>query len=122
MANQKQVSDNSVQNPEAIKRIQDRMPPEELIADMAELFKVLGDPTRARILFALEKEELCVGDIATLLGMSQSAISHQLRSLKQNRLLKARREGKQIYYTLHDHHISLLIDAGMEHIQEMFAG
>lgn len=122
MANQKQVSDNSVQNPEAIKRIQDRMPPEELIADMAELFKVLGDPTRARILFALEKEELCVGDIATLLGMSQSAISHQLRFLKQNRLLKARREGKQIYYTLHDHHISLLIDAGMEHIQEMFAG
>lgn len=115
-----QSGEASAQDPAAIKRIQDRMPAEEMITDMAELFKILGDPTRAKILFALEKEELCVGDIAGLLGMSQSAISHQLRSLKQNRLLRARRDGKQVFYTLHDQHVSQLIDAAMEHILEMW--
>lgn len=108
----------AVMDPDAIRAIAADMPPEDIIGDLADLFKVLGDQTRAKILFALEKEELCVGDIAALLDMNQSAISHQLRLLKQSRLLRARRDGKQIYYSLHDDHVSILFAAGMEHVQE----
>ncbi len=113
-------SDVNVQDAKAIRRISKDMPPEEIVQDLADLFKVLGDPTRIKILFALEKEALCVGDIAYLLGMSHSAISHQLRLLKQYRLLRARRDGKQIYYSLHDHHINDLFASGVEHVQEIF--
>lgn len=112
-------ADTLLQDAAAVKRIQTRMPADALISDAAELFRVLGDPTRAKILFALEKEELCVGDIASLLGMSQSAISHQLRSLKEHRFLRARRAGKLVYYSLHDYHISQLLDAGLEHVAEI---
>ena len=110
----------TVVDPQAVERISREMPDDEIIGDLSELFKVLGDPTRAKILFALEEDELCVGDIAVLMDMNQSAISHQLRLLKRNRLLRARRDGKQIYYTLHDEHVSQLYAAGMEHVRELF--
>lgn len=94
------------------------MPGEESLYDLAELFKVFGDTTRIRILYVLFESELCVCDIAELLNMSQSAISHQLRVLKQARLVRARREGKTVFYFLADDHVRTIIGQGMEHIDE----
>ena len=91
---------------------------EESLIDLAELFKVFGDSTRIRILYALFDEELCVGDIAVKLNMTQSAISHQLRILKQSKLVGNRREGKQIIYFLADDHVRTIIDQGINHIEE----
>jgi ArsR family transcriptional regulator len=85
---------------------------------VAELFKVLGDSTRARIVRSLEDEELCVCDLADKLGMTDSAISHQLRVLKQARLVASRRAGKHLYYSLTDHHVAVLVDTALEHIRE----
>ncbi|MDR0818700.1 MAG: metalloregulator ArsR/SmtB family transcription factor [Oscillospiraceae bacterium] len=85
---------------------------------VAELFKVLGDPTRAKIVLALEDRELCVCDLAEKLKMTDSAISHQLRVLKQARLLTSRRDGKHLYYSLEDHHVAVLFDTALEHIRE----
>ena len=94
------------------------MPPEETLYDLAEFFKVFGDSTRIRILYVLFESEMCVCDIAELLGLSQSAISHQLRVLKNAKLVKFRRAGKTIYYSLSDLHIWSIINQGMEHILE----
>ena len=94
------------------------MPDEECLYDLAELFKVFGDTTRIRILYVLFEHELCVCDIAELLNMSQSAISHQLRVLKQARLVRSRREGKTVYYFLADDHVRTIIGQGMDHITE----
>ena len=94
------------------------MPGEESLFDLAELFKVFGDTTRVRILYTLFGSEKCVCDIAELLGMTQSAISHQLRVLKQARLVRSYREGKQIYYFLADDHVRTILGQGMEHISE----
>ena len=94
------------------------LPKEEELYDLAELFKVFGDSTRIRILYTLFESELCVCDIAELLNMSQSAISHQLRVLKQARLVRNRREGKTVYYFLADDHVRTIIGQGMEHITE----
>ena len=91
---------------------------EDLLIDMAELFKVFGDTTRIRILWALAEGEMCVCDLAKTLNMTQSAISHQLRILKQMKLVKNRREGKTVFYSLADGHIKTIINQGMEHIQE----
>ncbi|MBP1759557.1 MAG: putative transcriptional regulator [Firmicutes bacterium] len=85
---------------------------------LAELFKTLGDPTRVRIMDALAKNEFCVCDLAELLGLSQSATSHQLRVLRSNQLVKYRREGKMIYYSLDDEHVMALYHEGLEHISE----
>jgi ArsR family transcriptional regulator len=85
---------------------------------VAELFKVLGDPTRARIVRAVEDREKCVSCLAEELGMTESAISHQLRILKQARLLSSRRDGKHLYYSLADHHVAVLFDTALEHIRE----
>ncbi len=93
-------------------------PGEEELYDLAELFKVFGDSTRIRILFALHEEEVCVCDLAEALSMTQSAVSHQLRILKQSKLVKSRREGKQIFYSLADDHVHTIIAQGMEHIEE----
>ncbi len=101
-----------------VKQVQKEMPPEELLYDLAELFKVFGDTTRIKILFVLFRSELCVCDIATLLNMTQSAISHQLRILKQMDLVKSRRDGKTIFYSLADSHIQTIIGQGMEHVCE----
>lgn len=94
------------------------IPKEEHLYRLAELFKVFGDPTRIRILYALSAGELCVCDIATVLNMSQSAISHQLRVLKQIHLVKFRREGKTVYYSLADSHVETILNQGLEHVQE----
>lgn len=94
------------------------MPDEERLYDLAELFKVFGDTTRIRILYALFESQMCVCDIAQVLNMTQSAISHQLRVLKQARLVRNRREGKQIYYFLADDHVRTILGQGMDHIDE----
>lgn len=101
-----------------VRTVSDLMPPEDRLYDLAELFKAFGDTTRIRILFALFEEDVCVCDLAASLGMTQSAISHQLRLLKQARLVSGRREGKQIIYYLADDHVRTIIRMGMEHIME----
>ena len=98
--------------------IYEHMPDEESLADVAELFKIFGDSTRIRILFALREGEVCVCDLAQALSMTQSAISHQLRILKQSKLVKNRREGKSIFYSLSDDHVMTIIAQGLEHINE----
>ena len=94
------------------------MPEETELYDLAELFKVFGDSTRIRILFALFESEQCVCDLAEALGMTQSAVSHQLKILKQSRLVRARREGKSVFYALADDHVATIIRMGQEHIEE----
>jgi len=103
---------------DTVKRLLAEMPPEEALYDLAELFKVFGDSTRIKILYALFEAELCVGDIAQLLGMSQTAVSHQLRVLRTNKLVKGRKEGKIVFYSLADDHVRTIIDQGMEHVDE----
>ena len=95
------------------------MPEDEIIYDLAELFKVFADSTRMKIIYALMEGELCVCDIAGIVGTTQSAISHQLRILKQSKLVKYRKEGKIIYYSLDDEHISQIVKKGREHIEEL---
>lgn len=104
---------------DAIELVRRSMPAEETLYDLAELFKVFGDSTRVRILSALFVCEMCVCDIAKLLGMNQSAISHQLRALKLARLVKFRKEGKTVFYSLDDEHIKNIFDQGLEHISEI---
>ena len=94
------------------------LPDVEEMYDLAELFKVFGDSTRIRILFALFEDDFCVNDLAESLGMTQSAVSHQLKILKVNRLVKSRRDGKQMYYFLADDHVRTIIAMGREHIEE----
>ncbi len=101
-----------------ILKTQRQMPDEDQLYDLAELFKVFGDSTRIRILFALFEQEMCVCDIAESLEMTQSAISHQLKILKQSKLVGNRREGKQIIYFLADDHVRTIIDQGLNHIEE----
>ncbi len=101
-----------------LKKVQDGMPDEDQMYDLAELFKVFGDSTRIRILFVLFETEVCVCDLAETLHMTQSAISHQLKILKQNKLVKGRREGKSVYYSLADHHVRTIVAQGLEHICE----
>lgn len=104
---------------EIVDRVNREMPAEETLFDLAELFKIFGDSTRIKILYVLFESEMCVCDIAQLLGMTQSAISHQLRSLKQCRLVKARREGKTVFYSLADSHVRAILDQGIEHVAEL---
>ena len=101
-----------------VKKVNEGMPEEEELYNLAELFKVFGDSTRIRILYVLFEAELCVCDIAQTLNMTQSAISHQLRILKQSKLVKNRREGKQVFYSLADDHVRTIIAQGREHIDE----
>ncbi len=103
---------------EEAKRILKCLPEDDCAALLADLFKNFGDATRIKILYALYKDEICVNDLAELLNMTQSAISHQLRVLKQSRLIKGRREGKLILYSLADEHVRTLLSVGMEHILE----
>lgn len=100
------------------KEVEDKLPPEEEMQNLAEFFKVFADPTRLKIMLALLCSEMCVYDIATLLGMSQSAISHQLRVLKQMGLVKNKRVGKTIFYSPADSHIITILNQGLDHIEE----
>ena len=97
-----------------------KMPEGDLFNKLAEFFKILGDTTRAKILYALDQNEMCVCDIADLLDMTHSSISHQLRVLKQARLVKFRKEGKTVFYSLDDCHISQIFNCGLEHIEERY--
>lgn len=101
-----------------LKIVRETMPEETELYDLAELFKVFGDSTRIRILFVLFEAEVCVCDLASALNMTQSAISHQLRILKQNKLVKSRRKGKSVFYSLADDHVRTIINQGREHIEE----
>ena len=103
---------------DVVKKVQQEMPDEDTLYDLSELFRIFGDSTRIRILYVLFEAEMCVCDIAALLGMTQSAISHQLRALKNARLVKARREGKTVFYSLADDHVKTIIDQGLEHVAE----
>ena len=103
---------------ELLQIVNETMPEETELYDLAELFKVFGDSTRIRILFVLFEAEVCVCDLAQVLNMSQSAISHQLRILKQSKLVKSRRDGKSIFYSLADDHVRAIIAQGREHIEE----
>lgn len=103
---------------EIIRRVNRVMPSEDTLFDLSELFKLFGDSTRIRILYCLLASEMCVCDIATLLQMSQSAISHQLAALKRSKLVSARRDGKTIFYSLADDHVRTILSQGIEHVTE----
>ncbi|MBR0464080.1 MAG: helix-turn-helix transcriptional regulator, partial [Clostridia bacterium] len=96
----------------------DAMPDDEILYDLAELFKVFGDTTRMKILYALFEQELCVNDLASVLGMTASAVSHQLRILKSCKLVRFRKDGKTVFYALDDDHVRSIIAMGLEHISE----
>ncbi len=112
------ICDGMEVHEELLMIIQKKMPEETELYDLAELFKVFGDSTRIRILFVLFETEVCVCDLAQALNMTQSAISHQLKILKQNKLVKSRREGKSVFYSLTDDHVRTIIAQGREHIEE----
>ena len=101
-----------------VSEVRAKLPEENSMQDLAELFKIFGDTTRIRILFVLFESEMCVCDIAETLNMTQSAISHQLRLLKSNGLIRARRQGKSVFYSLADDHVSTIIQQGWDHIME----
>ena len=103
---------------DVLETVRTQLPPDEVLYDLAELFKIFGDSTRIKILYALLQSELCVCDIAGLLDVTQSAVSHQLRVLKASKLVKFRREGKVVFYSLADNHVSRILSQGMEHIEE----
>lgn len=110
--------DCNIIHEEIVNRVREIMPDEESLIDLSELFKVFGDSTRIRILWALVESEMCVCDIAALLNMTQSAISHQLRVLKQAKLVRARKTGKIVFYSLMDEHVKSIFDQGMLHVRE----
>ncbi len=114
----KEQGGGDVLHPDLISSVNEEMPDEEMLYDLAELFRIFGDSTRIKILYVLFEAEMCVCDIAELLNMTQSAISHQLRVLKQSKLVKFRREGKTVFYSLADEHVRTIIGMGMEHLCE----
>lgn len=111
-------SDFLAAHEDVVKRVLEKQPIDEHLYDLAELFKVFGDSTRIKILYALLESELCVGDMAQLFNVSPSAISHQLKILKDAKLVRYRREGKIIFYTLDDEHVRNILSMGMEHVEE----
>ncbi len=110
--------DETYVHEDLLKKVRGKMPDEDELYDLAELFKIFGDSTRIRILFVLFEAEVCVCDLAGILGMTQSAISHQLKILKASKLVKARRDGKQVFYSLDDDHVRSIIRQGREHVLE----
>lgn len=101
-----------------LNEVRDNMPEDGYLYELADLFKIFADSTRIKILWALEQSEMCVCDMAVLLGMTKSAISHQLRTLKQTNLVKFRKDGKNVFYSLKDDHVKKILEMGMEHIHE----
>ena len=116
--NEREMCGCEVIHEDALKRTSEKMLEESVYLDLASLFKLFGDGTRLRILHALEQEELCVCDIAALLGLTKSAVSHQLKALRLANLVKFRREAQTVYYSLADSHVKTLIDIGLEHLTE----
>ncbi len=103
---------------EIVERVKANQPEDEYLYDLSELFKIFGDSTRIKILYSLFDTELCVSDMATILNLSQSSVSHQLRILKDAKLVKFRRDGKAIFYSLDDEHVRMILSLGMEHVEE----
>lgn len=110
--------DCEVIHADVVERVRSKMPDEDELYDLSDFFKVLGDSTRSRIIWALDESEMCVCDLAVLLNMTKSAISHQLRSLKQANLVKYRKAGKVVFYSLSDEHVKDIFEKGLEHIRE----
>ena len=110
--------EENIINADTLTQVKRLLPEDEVLYDLAELFKIFGDSTRVKILYALLEAELCVCDIAKLLEVSQSAVSHQLRVLKTSKLVKFRKEGKTVFYSLADEHVIRILSQGMEHIME----
>ena len=117
MSNNEFMCDCNIIHEEVVKDTLNKMPRSELFDKIAEFFKIIGDPTRTKILFALDQNEMCVCDIANVLGMTKSSISHQLATLRKSGIVKCRREGKEIYYTLDDEHVKQVFEIGIEHIE-----
>ena len=111
------ICDCNIIHEDVVNKTIKKMPNQELFSKLAEFFKIIGDPTRTKILFALDQNEMCVCDIANVLGMTKSSISHQLTTLKNSGIVKYRREGKEVYYTLDDEHIKQVFEIGIEHIE-----
>ncbi|MFZ1946194.1 MAG: metalloregulator ArsR/SmtB family transcription factor [bacterium] len=111
-----QAGDRGYLDRDRVVRVRRKLVSDRTFRDLAETFKAIGDPTRSKVLFVLGREELCVGDLAALLGMSPSAISHQLRLLRHLRLVRSRRHGKSTYYSLDDEHIGNLLTEGLRHV------
>ncbi len=111
------ICDCNIIHQEVVNKTLQKMPKPELFNKLAEFFKIIGDPTRTKILFALDQNEMCVCDIANVLNMSKSSISHQLATLRKSGIVKCRREGKEVYYTLDDDHVKQVFEVGIEHIE-----
>jgi len=118
MIKQEDICENTKVGIECLQKIQNNIPSNNEIYNLSELFKVLGDSTRIKIIYTIYKKELCVHDIANVVNMSHSSVSHQLKNLKQARLVKSRKEGKEVYYTLNDEHIEKIFKLALEHIEE----
>lgn len=103
---------------DVVDQVKEALPEDEVLYDLAELFKIFGDSTRVKLLYILSLGEMCVYDLAQLLGVTQSAVSHQLRALKASKLVRYRREGKNILYALADGHVRTILDQGLEHVEE----
>lgn len=111
------MCDCNIIHEDAVNKTIKKMPPQDLFNKLAEFFKIIGDLTRTKILFALDQNEMCVCDIANVLGMTKSSISHQLATLKASGIVKSRKEGKEVYYTLDDEHVKQVFEIGIEHIE-----
>lgn len=112
------MAEEKLINSELAETVKKNMPDDEYLYDLSELFRIFGDSTRIKILYSLFDSELCVGDIAAILNLSQSSVSHQLRILKDSKLVKFRRDGKSIFYALDDDHVRSILNLGMEHLEE----
>ena len=111
------ICDCNIIHSEVVKDTINKMPDDNVFYQLADFFKILGDTTRAKILYALDQNEMCVCDIANVLGMSKSSISHQLGTLRRMRIVKCRKQGKEVYYMLDDDHVKRLFELGIEHIE-----
>lgn len=118
MDNKQVLCDCDVIHGDVVEKVKKHLPEEEKLYDLADFFKMFGDSTRIKILWALDTEEMCTCDLAVLLNMTKSAISHQLKTLRQEKLVKYRREGKNVIYSLQDEHVKNLLEVGLEHIEE----
>ena len=119
MREKDEVCECEIIHEDAVKRVKATFPKDEMIFDLADFYKIFGDTTRVKILYALDKSELCVCDISALLAMSVSAVSHQLRTLRESNLVRTKRQGKVIYYSLADDHVKSILECGIDHISEL---
>ena len=113
-----EINETALIHQDVVARVERKMPPETVLLEVAELFKVFGDSTRSRIICALHMEEMCVNDLAALLHMNQSAVSHQLKILRDNRLVRCRKQGRIVYYALDDAHIGKIFSMAFDHVME----